>query len=180
MAIEMSGGIDPSAADSDDETAPPPIDDQGPPLRFTEKHGVLQIKLTPLRSVQKDLEERLGASSLEEGVSRPAGKPKGKFKSQEVFVRSSGWKSHLLGGRRSGDRQEGGLRRASDLEARRATEVIASCADDMRALWEDSVVQEMLRRRRVRLEDTPGLYVRFCHLCYFRDLPLLFAASSRM
>lgn len=157
---EMGGPIDPSSVDSDDETPIPVIDERLPPLRFNEKHGVLQIKLTPLRSVQKDLEERLGASSFEETASRPSGSPsKGKFKSQEIFVRSSGWKSHLRVGRRSGDRQEGGLRTSSEMEARRATEVIASCAEDMKALWEDETVQEMLRRRRVRLDDAPGLYV---------------------
>ena len=38
-----------------------------------------------------------------------------------------------------------------------ATEIIASCAEDMHTLWEDEVVQELLRRRRIRLELAPGL-----------------------
>jgi guanine nucleotide-binding protein alpha-1 subunit len=38
-----------------------------------------------------------------------------------------------------------------------ALEIIASCKEDMQALWEDGVVQEMLKRRRLRLDLMPGL-----------------------
>ena len=38
-----------------------------------------------------------------------------------------------------------------------ATEVIAGCREDVRALWEDGVVQEMLARQRIRLADSAGL-----------------------
>ena len=39
-----------------------------------------------------------------------------------------------------------------DLE--RATGVIAGCKDDIRLLWEDSVIQELLKRRGVKLTDS--------------------------
>ena len=38
-------------------------------------------------------------------------------------------------------------------------EVLLGCKDDVEALWADSVVREMLVRRKVRLEDSPGLCV---------------------
>lgn len=36
-------------------------------------------------------------------------------------------------------------------------DMIASCRDDIKELWEDDIVGEMLSRRKVRLEDAPGL-----------------------
>ncbi|CAL1698353.1 unnamed protein product [Somion occarium] len=166
VSSEMDGTPD-SSADSEDETPTPSIDDRQPPLRFTEKHGVLKLRLLPLRSVQKDLEDRLGASSVEENSGYLAGNgmntPKSKPKSQEVFVRSSGWKTTLraANGRRSSDarHEAGSVRRTTEVDARRATEVIASCGDDIKTLWEDETVQEMLKRRRVRLDDTPGFFL---------------------
>ena len=38
-----------------------------------------------------------------------------------------------------------------------ALEIIASCQEDMQALWEDEVIQAMLKRRRLRLDLMPGL-----------------------
>ncbi|KAG5650297.1 hypothetical protein H0H81_012716 [Sphagnurus paluster] len=40
-----------------------------------------------------------------------------------------------------------------------ATEVIVSCREDMKALWEDSVVRAVLRRRGVRMEDEAGFFL---------------------
>jgi hypothetical protein len=44
-------------------------------------------------------------------------------------------------------------------KAAEVTGVVVGCAEDMKALWEDSAVQEMLRRKKIRLEEEPGLYV---------------------
>ncbi|PPQ84522.1 hypothetical protein CVT25_007623 [Psilocybe cyanescens] len=38
-----------------------------------------------------------------------------------------------------------------------ATEIIASCLEDMKALWTDEVVKGMLRKRKIRTEDTAVL-----------------------
>jgi len=35
-------------------------------------------------------------------------------------------------------------------------EIIASCRDDIKSLWDDDIVGETLIRRKVRLEDRPG------------------------
>jgi guanine nucleotide-binding protein alpha-1 subunit len=37
------------------------------------------------------------------------------------------------------------------------TEVICHCREEMMALWEDPTVREVLRRRKVRVEESPGL-----------------------
>ncbi|KAF8900438.1 guanine nucleotide binding protein, alpha subunit [Gymnopilus junonius] len=38
-------------------------------------------------------------------------------------------------------------------------EVIASCREDIKTLWEDNIVGEALNRRKVRLEDGPGFFI---------------------
>jgi hypothetical protein len=44
-------------------------------------------------------------------------------------------------------------------KAAEVTEVVVGCAEDMKALWEDHAVREMLRRRKFRMEEEPGLCV---------------------
>ncbi|KAF9481633.1 G-alpha-domain-containing protein [Pholiota conissans] len=38
-------------------------------------------------------------------------------------------------------------------------EMIAACREDIKELWEDDIVGEMLSRRKVRLEDAPGFFI---------------------
>lgn len=40
-----------------------------------------------------------------------------------------------------------------------ATEIIASCQEDMKALWSDEAVRVVLKKRKIRLEESAGLYV---------------------
>ena len=80
----------------------------------------------------------------------------------EVVVRS--WKYLLQAedrvsssssrGRRE---SEQGGQQAQVSHADEATDVIASCKADIKALWEDSVVQAVLIRRKVKLADSAGL-----------------------
>jgi len=37
------------------------------------------------------------------------------------------------------------------------TEIIHASRDDLKFLWKDTAVKEILRKRRVRLEEGPGL-----------------------
>ena len=129
-------------------------------LPLTEKHRLLRLRLTPLRGVQQDLQRRLGAASIEETTNPGSGgvlpRP------SEFAVRSrDGWRSALERFRaRPQDAQENA--RAADARVRKAaevTEVVVGCAEDMKALWEDAAVQGMLRRKRIRMEEEPGLYV---------------------
>ncbi|THV03493.1 G-alpha-domain-containing protein [Dendrothele bispora CBS 962.96] len=143
-------------------------DSQLPPLRFREKHRLLKLRLGPLKRVQTDLERRLGSTAVEphttsvttaapfeEGLNRPA--------LQEFSINSSnGWKSALekIKGMRHPrpDETEGSLRKVKDVDDEIA-EVIAGCKDDIKAIWEDSTVRELLNRSKVRLEDTAGFFL---------------------
>lgn len=161
MADEMSRekplSEDESSSDNDDSTLITSSPRRRPPLVFTEKHQLLKLQLLPLRQVQKDLEERLGASSREipgqeESLARK--------QAQEAFVRSnSSWKVTLIPGRRSSDAAHGYPKRNREAEMNQTLEVLAGSAQTMKDLWEDETIQEMLRRRRVRMDTLPGLSV---------------------
>jgi hypothetical protein len=79
----------------------------------------------------------------------------------EFAIRSwDGWRSALERFRaRPQDAQENA--RAADArvcEAADVTEVVVGCAEDMKALREDSAIQAMLLLKRLRMEEEPGLY----------------------
>ena len=148
-----------------------------PSVPLTEKHRLLRLRLVPLRGVQQDLQRRLGAASVEESYNPGPGgvlpRP------SEFAVRShDGWRSALERFRaRPQEAQESA--RAADARMRKAaevTEVVVGCAEDMKALWEDNAVQEMLRRKRVRMEEEPGL----CVLHYSPSLPPRDAESKKI
>ncbi|KAH9993429.1 guanine nucleotide binding protein, alpha subunit [Russula vinacea] len=135
-----------------------PFDTSPPPL--TERHRLLRLRLAPLRGVQQDLQRRLGAAAVEES-SDPG--PGGVLpRPSEFAIRSrDGWRSALERFRtRPQDAQENA--RAADARVRKAAEVtgvVVGCAEDMKALWEDSAVQEMLRRKKIRMEEEPGFFL---------------------
>ena len=52
---------------------------------------------------------------------------------------------------------DGVARKHRAARAREAVEILAGCRDDIRAVWADPLVQEMLRRRRFVIESIPGL-----------------------
>ena len=161
----------PSSEDiSDDENASgpsSPTNHTRTPLRFSDKHQVLRLRLLPLRSVQEDLQALLGASDWpapKKGMSSTVAERNPSVstaRTQDFFVWSNaGWKAALRSGRQSHDaaptRGEKGMMRRKEAE-RETAGVLASCADDIKALWKDEVVQAMLRRRKMRLDLMPGL-----------------------
>lgn len=77
---------------------------------------------------------------------------------QEIFVRpGKGWHGALLRGARSSRPMSAG---STGLETPDDTQcVLGSCRPDMIALWQDPTVRAILQRRKVRLEESPGLYV---------------------
>ncbi|KIP06671.1 hypothetical protein PHLGIDRAFT_106742 [Phlebiopsis gigantea 11061_1 CR5-6] len=160
-----TAGDDSGSSDSEDgPPARPATASSAPttPLRFSEKHRLLRLRLAPLRSLQGDLQMRLGAcdwptpkSGAESGVESTA-----KARAQDFFVWSNaGWKAALRpnGGRRSLEDARGRRRAVEDGET---AEVLASCAEDIKTLWADDVVQEMLHRRRLRLDLLPGFFLQ--------------------
>jgi hypothetical protein len=157
-------------------------DDAAAPLAFGEPHKLWRLRLAPLRGVQADLEARLGAGAME--PDWPAGAGAGAATSaldlrprrdsmddaasavvahtyaaalppRDFFVRSTnGWKSALdkLHGRRPSGAVDPEPQPHDDV-----AEVLANCREDMKALWADESVRELLKRRQIRLADTPGL-----------------------
>jgi hypothetical protein len=166
MQGEMAGGLPAvSLSDGDDDTEKEVTVDDGPPIHFTDKHHLLKLRLGPLRRVEEDLKRRLGAGCEELQATdapmratpfdtdfvpdlSPTRRPR------EFVVRC--WKDAF----RSQPRRSPSSERTSGKERSEvdeATGVIAGCKDYMKALWDDSTVQSMLRRRNIRLQDTAGL-----------------------
>ncbi|KAJ7154911.1 guanine nucleotide binding protein, alpha subunit, partial [Mycena crocata] len=141
------------------------------PVALTQKHRLLSMRLSPLREVEDDLRRRLGATDPEftfansgDGVLGPAshsdyaagdeyGPPQRKA-SREFGVR--GWIGALglptLGGKNDG-------KKGQEEEVDEATEILATLRNEIVSLWEDREVRELLRVRRVRVEDRPGFFL---------------------
>ncbi|KAF5380126.1 hypothetical protein D9615_006289 [Tricholomella constricta] len=142
------------------------------PIPLTDTHHLLKLRLGPLRRVEADLKRRLGAGTEEVvgggGGVLGEGSGSGAGAGREFGVR--GWK-HVLEGPlaalngNSGASGSGigsvavgaGATKVHVQALDEATEVIAGCAEDMKALWADGAVQAVLRRRNMRLEDSAGL-----------------------
>ncbi|GJJ10737.1 hypothetical protein Clacol_004964 [Clathrus columnatus] len=146
------------------------------PLFFSDDFEILKSRLDPLRRVEEILIAKLGdeeapvgggsnggggagnniAYSPGGGIPRPGLQQK--KRKQEVTVRSTAMEKlrvKLLGG-------PGGARPQSEGEGAdwdEPTEVIYHCREEMMALWEDPTVREVLRRRRVRVEEGPGFFL---------------------
>ncbi|KAG5729560.1 Guanine nucleotide-binding protein alpha-4 subunit [Termitomyces sp. T112] len=139
-----------------------------PPLKFREHHRLLRLRLTPLTRVQQDLERKLGEASTEVHTTpfmtaAPfEHTPNNRRALQEFSINSNnGWKSALVKLRPNRPtRPEVGedQRKPQDIEDDVA-EILDASKDDIKALWEDSVVTELLNRRKARIEDSPGFFL---------------------
>lgn len=75
-------------------------------------------------------------------------------RSHEFVVRSrSGWRGAL----KLGEEDDGNRRRGKEEQTEEILGVVSGCREDIVALWGDVVVQEMLGRRKIKMEDQPGL-----------------------
>jgi guanine nucleotide-binding protein subunit alpha len=70
------------------------------------------------------------------------------------------------------------LRKVRDMEDE-VLGVIAGCREDIRSVWEDRVVRDMLARRKVRLEDSAGLCVLFFRPSGYQTLTSVFQLPER-
>ncbi len=177
-------------ADSSNESSSPP------PVQFSHTHALLKLRLAPLRRVEADLKQLIGAAS-DEITGSPDLYGNGSNNSSnnahrsgslddinaaapfdpslpdtptrrrpsEYYVRSNtGWRDavrsayHKLSGPEDGGGGNGRTSGTGDGDKLEdATEIIASCAEDMQALWQDPTVKDMLRRRKIKMELAPGL-----------------------
>ncbi|KAH9837774.1 G-alpha-domain-containing protein [Rhodofomes roseus] len=141
------------------------------PLRFTDRHALLKLRLTPLRGLQHDLEDTLGVSGtddIEHPLQRASTRSPARRTSQEAFIRShTSWKSKLRSV--SEGNLDGMSKRYREAKTREAMEVLAGCKDDIREVWEDEMVQEMLRQRKFVTESVPGFFLNDVERIAARD-----------
>ncbi|KAF9527656.1 G-protein alpha subunit [Crepidotus variabilis] len=144
---------------------------------LTSKHELLKVRLGPLRRVEADLQRRLGAASIEEHDGAAAGHgplgvdidvANGKKLRPEFSVRrlndalQNSRQSHRGGsqhGHGSGPPTPGDASSSGSPLGDEPTEVLSSCLDDMKALWSDDAVRVVLKKRKVRLEETAGFFL---------------------
>jgi guanine nucleotide-binding protein subunit alpha len=138
-------------------------------VQLADKYHRLNLRLSPLRKVQKDLEARLGAASSEEtsvnGVYDPSlglnvlAERRERY-AQEFSINSrNGWKSALTRVIPGNSLQSGaevyGIDNGAGGDS--ITEAIASSRGNMVALWADPMVQDILSRAPSRIQESPGL-----------------------
>jgi guanine nucleotide-binding protein subunit alpha len=147
--------------DSDDETTA-----HGIVYHFSDKHRFMQRRLGPLRSIQIDLENKLGPESQEvrstasisaTPFDSPGSQLLPKRPSRDFGINSTnGWKSALEKLRPSMMASARPQRR-SDSDHDEITDVLVGCKETMLDLWQDPVVQQVLSHRKTNIEDSPGL-----------------------
>lgn len=133
-----------------------------PVYRFTDKHRLLKLRLAPLRRVQTDLEKRLGPGSQEIYSCHPlpSEHDAGQVHPREFGIISrNGWKSALEKLQlvhKDGAIPEPVLRRREE-EKYEITDILVGCREDMKSLWDDTEVRQILKDRKAHIEDSPGL-----------------------
>ncbi|OBZ78476.1 Guanine nucleotide-binding protein alpha-4 subunit [Grifola frondosa] len=147
--------------DSDSSTHHPNAVDtkphSAPSLQFTSHHSLLKLRLAPLRRVEADLKRRLGAATDELAPDVSAFSPSVSASSTpEELMMATPFDSSYHKGPAS-EESAGSTDGHSTLD--NATEVMAGCKDDMRELWGDPVIKDMLRRRKIRMEDSAGFFL---------------------
>ncbi|KIJ60895.1 hypothetical protein HYDPIDRAFT_97696 [Hydnomerulius pinastri MD-312] len=141
-----------------------------PAYRFTDKHRLLKLRLAPLRRVQADLEKRLGPGSLEvRSTTATSASPFDTTDKQgsvphprEFGINSTnGWRSALdkLRPSQKDDGRPDSAHRRREEENDEVTDVLVGCKEDMKNLWEDSVVKQILAHRKSKIEDSPGFFL---------------------
>lgn len=129
---------------------------------------LLRMRLTPLRHIEALLIAKLippgeddAASFTGNGfsgyTSRRSPSSERPWRSQEVFVRPGAtWKGALAKTSRR-DGRPISLGDTGMTTRDEAQEVLHGCSDDIIALWGNRFVREVLQRRKIRLEELPGL-----------------------
>ena len=142
-----------------------PLDDDTQDLiyNFSDKHKLLHLRLQPLTRVQRDLEKYIGSAALEpdqvatiNNVAFPAPGAESRISSRrqtEFSVSANSWKIRLSGKEDSKRLTE----KKSIQELHDATEIIYRSGSDIKQLWVDSVVQQVLKGTKAQLEHSSGL-----------------------
>ena len=145
---------------------------------ITHSHSDLITRLEPLKSIQRELEKRIGAGSGEDyGAFGPPGigggqSPTSHRRPQEFFVRSGGWKrlalAHAKGAyasirpRMSTSSRRNSISRfdGEDSDKDWIEDVVREVVkrrESMKSLWNDRAVRECLKRKKVELGESAEL-----------------------
>ncbi|KAF9226236.1 G-alpha-domain-containing protein [Gyrodon lividus] len=132
---------------------------------------LLKMRLTPLRHIEALLIAKLippsedeatsvaGSSTISVYQSHRSRSTERSWRNQEVFVRPGAtWKGALA----NTSRRDGRPTSLGDIGMStrdEAQEVLHSCSDDIISLWNDNFVRDILRRRKIRLEELPGFFL---------------------
>lgn len=133
------------------------------------QYAAIKLRLSPLAVAEELLIRRLAGPDGEDeatnlGAWSPAGTgntPATGTRIKEVFVRSStNWKKGIFSSKKN--ETQSSKSSSSSGNSKHADDPIAlvqACRDDMITLWKDPTVQATLRRKGIRMEESPGLYV---------------------
>ncbi|KAI6134829.1 guanine nucleotide binding protein, alpha subunit [Pisolithus croceorrhizus] len=147
-----------------------PDADDGSRISFTERHQLLAIRLSPLRRVEEDLKRLLGAAANPVEVMEPSSSIRtvSPRPSAEFYVRSWEWRRFVQASQ-NGNESEHPRTRHEGTNSTDISEIIARCSEDIRELWEDDVIQDMVKRRALRLEDSATFFLNASERIAARD-----------
>lgn len=125
----------------------------------------LKMRLLPLRHIEQLLIAKLVPPGEDEathfghfGTHGHMGASGSAARNQEIFVRpGTAWKGFVARGKgvmngRPLSQGTTGIETQDE-----PTAVLHECRQDLMALWRDQTVKDVLRRRKIRLEEQPGL-----------------------
>jgi guanine nucleotide-binding protein alpha-1 subunit len=122
----------------------------------------LSMRLLPLRHIESLLIAKLVPPNEDEATHLGlANTDSSSSTNREIFVRPGlTWKGGLHNRNRNyGRPQSAGTHGQETLDETQI--VLNQCCNDMIALWNDKTVRDILKKHKVRLEESPGLYVHF-------------------
>ncbi|KAG2039319.1 guanine nucleotide binding protein, alpha subunit [Suillus americanus] len=137
-----------------DDIDPDELDDT---FKFDDFYRQFKVRLSPLQAVENNLKHLLGATEdiqLRKQISPTTIPPCG---SPEFFVRSRTWRNFVQTTRGTDSPRHSCQQDLSTLLD--STDVIANGKDDIKALWRDTRIQDMLWRRKTRLEDSASFFL---------------------
>ncbi|KAJ7101649.1 guanine nucleotide binding protein, alpha subunit [Mycena epipterygia] len=125
---------------------------------LTQKHRVLNLRLSPLREVEDDLRRRLEAvdpeftfAQADDGAMNGVAGDGHRQAVHEFRVRE--WTVAL------GFPSSGAKKADEPMAVDEPTEVLATVRDDIISLWEDVEVRKLLRAKGIHIEDQPGFFL---------------------
>lgn len=140
-------------------------DDDGASVRLPIYLETLTMRLLPLRHVEALLVAKMVPPNETEATHLgycTADAPDGTgcafhHHHHEIFVRPGAtWKVGMLGKARLYGRPQSAGTTGQETQDE-SQQVLCQLKDDMVALWKDKMVKEILRKRKIRLEESPGL-----------------------